>query len=87
MEKIGVRDNFFELGGHSLKATQAVSRIHRELGAEISLQTFFDGPTIADLARAIRESGTREYEPIEPIAPIRPADEGELEALRKLLET
>src|SRR5262249_31239633 len=38
VERVGVADNFFALGGHSLKATQAVSRIHRELSIDIPLR-------------------------------------------------
>jgi hypothetical protein len=31
IERVGLHDNFFDLGGTSLKATQVVSRIHRDL--------------------------------------------------------
>ena len=53
LEKVGVRDNFFELGGHSLKATQVVSRIHKDLGIEVALREIFNQPTIEELAREI----------------------------------
>ncbi|RLC11557.1 MAG: hypothetical protein DRI57_18765 [Deltaproteobacteria bacterium] len=87
IEKVGIRDNFFELGGHSLKATQVVSRIHRELGIDISLQEFFNRPTIEELTGIIREGQAVQYEAIEPLEAVVPANEEELAAMRQLLES
>jgi acyl carrier protein len=53
VEKVGVHDNFFELGGHSLLMIQAVARIRELFNVEIPIQTFFQGPTVADLATAV----------------------------------
>ncbi len=55
LDKIGVNDSFFELGGHSLLATQAVSRIHETFEIELSLRTFFESPSIAELAVKVEE--------------------------------
>ncbi len=55
VERVGVRDNFFELGGHSLLMTQVISRVRDTFQAELSMRTFFESPTIAELSVAIEE--------------------------------
>jgi amino acid adenylation domain-containing protein len=50
LERVGVTDNFFEIGGHSLLATQIVSRVKEVLGFDLSLRSFFETPSIAELA-------------------------------------
>lgn len=50
IQSIGVEDNFLELGGHSLLAIQLISRIRDSLSHEVSVQAFFDAPTVASLA-------------------------------------
>jgi acyl transferase domain-containing protein/acyl carrier protein len=51
LEKVGIQDNFFDLGGHSLLGIQVVTRIKSELGAEISVASLFEGPTVESLSR------------------------------------
>ena len=55
IDKIGIQDNFFELGGHSLLATSVGSRVRDAFQVELSLQSFFEKPTIAELANVILE--------------------------------
>ena len=67
-ERVEEHDDFFDLGGDSLLATQALSRLRRTLGVEISLEKLFEAGTAAELARLIEEdrsgrsggSGTQE---------------------------
>ncbi|HEX3528265.1 MAG TPA: amino acid adenylation domain-containing protein, partial [Thermoanaerobaculia bacterium] len=56
IDRVGIHDNFFALGGHSLAATQMAARLRSVFGAEVSLRTFFDRPTIAELAGVIEQA-------------------------------
>ena len=66
-QEISIRDNFFALGGHSLIAMQVMSRVRDELGAELSLRTIFDAPTVMELAAAV--AAALESVPSVPAAP------------------
>ena len=66
LDEISVTGDFFALGGHSLLATQLLSRIHAELGAELSLYTLFTNSTVEQLARVLDEQGPTSAEPLPP---------------------
>ena len=50
IDEVGIYDNFFELGGHSLLATMIVSQIRKVFEVELSMRSFFEAPTISELA-------------------------------------
>ena len=52
---IGVTDNFFELGGHSLAAVRLFALIEKRLGKKVPLATVFQGATVEQLAKILRQ--------------------------------
>jgi len=72
IERIGIDDNFFELGGHSLLVVQVVARIQESFELDLPLRTFFEYPTIAELAVRIER---------ELIAKVKELDADEIRAL------
>jgi amino acid adenylation domain-containing protein len=55
VEPVGVDDDFFELGGHSLLATQITMEVGAEFGIALRARTFYEHPTIAELAQYLAE--------------------------------
>jgi acyl carrier protein len=60
VERVGIYDNFFTLGGHSLLVAQILFRLHDAFQIELPMRTFFEQPTIAELAVTIEEILTEE---------------------------
>jgi acyl transferase domain-containing protein len=53
-KRIGIHTNFFDINGDSLTAAQLVTRLQHIYQVEISLQQFFENPTILHLAEMIQ---------------------------------
>ncbi|MBE9913480.1 amino acid adenylation domain-containing protein [Paenibacillus donghaensis] len=49
------QETFFELGGHSLLATQILFMLNKTLSTEITMQQFFDHPTVEELAALVKD--------------------------------
>ena len=55
IKEIGIMDDWFELGGDSLTVTQLIARVREVYPVEVSVNIFFENPTIAGLAEMIEE--------------------------------
>jgi amino acid adenylation domain-containing protein len=53
LERVGINDNFFHLGGDSLLATQLLIRLREVMHVEVSFHSFFEAPTVAEIARHV----------------------------------
>ncbi|WP_156516261.1 non-ribosomal peptide synthetase, partial [Rhodococcus sp. EPR-147] len=63
LDRIGVDDDFFVLGGNSLNATRVIARVNAELGTAVDVRSFFDAPTVAELAAAVDAAGSTHARP------------------------
>jgi amino acid adenylation domain-containing protein len=59
---VGVEDNFFDLGGNSLTAMRVVSHLRQAFSVQLSVRSFFENPTAADIAAVIDELLMHEIE-------------------------
>ncbi|HEU4539089.1 MAG TPA: beta-ketoacyl synthase N-terminal-like domain-containing protein, partial [Polyangiaceae bacterium] len=54
LPRVGVHDRFFEAGASSLDLTKIRRRAEQELGVSLPLATFFEHPSVAELAEVVR---------------------------------
>ncbi|WP_405594564.1 non-ribosomal peptide synthetase [Streptomyces sp. NBC_01410] len=57
INQVGVDDDFFDLGGHSLVAAAITGEISKVQGVFLTARSFYENPTIAELATLIEELG------------------------------
>ena len=55
-QQIGPTDSFLDLGGNSLLAIRMLTRLHSRLEVNVSLNEFFEAPTVSALAAIIETS-------------------------------
>jgi amino acid adenylation domain-containing protein len=50
-------EDLFDLGAHSLTVMRVAARIQQQLTVELPIDAFYDHPTVAELAAAVRQAG------------------------------
>jgi thioesterase domain-containing protein/acyl carrier protein len=71
LDRAGLDDDFFALGGDSLSAMRLIAAVKTSLGADLSVPTVFEAPTVRSLSRRL-ESDAISVE----IAPVQTLKEG-----------
>ncbi|MCP4158304.1 MAG: non-ribosomal peptide synthetase, partial [bacterium] len=66
-ETISIDDDFFSIGGHSLRATQMVSKIHKELNVKLPLSSVFKNTTIRAISNTLGTTPQEKYDTLEPV--------------------
>ncbi|WP_239166991.1 phosphopantetheine-binding protein, partial [Actinoplanes italicus] len=82
LDQIGVTDNFFDLGGHSLLATQVVTRIRQRFGVSVGVGTFFNQPTVREIAENVEDAILAEIEDMSETDALRELGDADPEAPR-----
>jgi amino acid adenylation domain-containing protein len=62
IEQVGIHDDFFELGGDSLLAIQLIAQVGKTLGIELSPHSLLNSPTIATLAKSLKDTLPKNFE-------------------------
>jgi acyl carrier protein len=56
-------DDFFALGGNSLAAAEVILEVNRLCSVDLPIRALFEGPTVSQLAAAVRASAGAPGEP------------------------
>lgn len=56
---VGHDDNFFHLGGSSFGAIKLIARVNKSIGCDLAIRTFYEHPTIHQLAAILRREQER----------------------------
>ncbi|MBC5798694.1 MAG: amino acid adenylation domain-containing protein [Candidatus Eremiobacteraeota bacterium] len=66
VERVGVTTNFLTLGFHSILAIRGLNELNRAFGVRVPLRSFFDSPTVGQLAAVVdaevAQAEEREFE-------------------------
>ncbi|WP_416276896.1 amino acid adenylation domain-containing protein [Nocardia sp. alder85J] len=83
-DRVGLDDDFFALGGNSLIATRAVGLLRSVTGADVRVQWFFTGSTVAELTERVLAALAGEHDfdlgndaALEVLLPIRATGTGD----------
>jgi amino acid adenylation domain-containing protein len=69
IKSLSTHDNFFELGGHSLLAIRLSAQLEEIVGYPVPIMSIFQSPTIADLAKLLRQGWTPSWNYLVPLKP------------------
>lgn len=64
VRNVDADSDFFALGGHSLLAVRLINRIRAAFNVELPIHALFEQPTIAGIARRVREAEASRYSPL-----------------------
>ncbi len=65
--QVSLTDSFYDLGGDSLLATQLIVEHKKSLSMDISLETLFTYPILADFVKALQNQKSSVYEELPPV--------------------
>lgn len=59
VKEVGPYDNLFDFGVNSLTVSQIAARIRQRLKVDVPMESFYETPTISDIAAVVARSGRR----------------------------
>jgi thioesterase domain-containing protein/acyl carrier protein len=72
IDRVGVDDDFFALGGDSLLAMRLIAAIKTSLGADLSVPTVFEAPTVGSLSQRLEADAIS----VQELAPVQTLKKG-----------
>ncbi|PZU94472.1 MAG: non-ribosomal peptide synthetase [Pseudanabaena sp.] len=69
VKTLSTHDNFFESGGHSLLAIRLSAQLEEVVGHPVPIMSIFQSPTIAELAKLLRQGWTPSWHYLVPLKP------------------